>query len=152
MLHNCHELNGVVSQPLDPRQYIRSKLLIRPYPHFRCRNTDVFLVDPHILRLWRTGILGNRIFKRRGIPESSFVYGRNGEVLGDTFDPSRQTFDTLTRGNNYGDLEYLTNNQLASWKILNLYFQLGIVRDRTHSRRFGMNLMSQTPNWSRFMG
>lgn len=51
VLHDGHELNGVVSQVLDARKHGLGELLIGSHLALRGGNADVGLVDPKALRL-----------------------------------------------------------------------------------------------------
>lgn len=62
------------------------------------------LVNTYGFRLWGRFVL--RLVDLLGgrIPESSFVDGRNGEILGNTTDPRRNALDSQTTRGNQRDL------------------------------------------------
>lgn len=57
------------------------------------------LIDFNARRFWGSLILKRIPFGGRRIPEASIINRRHSQILGNTFDPSRETFDPFpTRG------------------------------------------------------
>ena len=62
------------------------------------------LVYSNALRLLWSWVFEDISFGLGGVPESSIVDRRDGEVLGDIFDPRRYPFDALARGGDQRNL------------------------------------------------
>lgn len=104
MLHDGHQLNGVIAEILDPRQHVLGELLVRRDSGLGRRNADVCLVDPQAL-----GLLGPRMLKavllvRGRVPEDGVVGWRDAEVLYDPLDPCWDAIDTFAAGEHHCDL------------------------------------------------
>ena len=104
MLHDGHELNGIVAQSLDAREHVLGELLVRGNAQLGRRNADVGLVDAQA-----AGLLGPRMLERvpvcRGrVPEPGVVGGRDGDLLRDVLDPGWYPVDPFCCGEFEGDL------------------------------------------------
>jgi hypothetical protein len=98
------------------------------------------LIDPHLLRLRWTLVFKLIFLGRRGIPKSSLVYRRDGEILSNAFDPGWQTFDALTGGQNHRDLKIKERFEREIKEVNHdAYLQLRVMRNGTNSRRLGRN-------------
>lgn len=71
------------------------KLLERPDPLLRGRDSNMRLVDFSTRWLGRCLVFEYIFFRCRRVPEARVIHGRDGKVLSDTFDPGGQTFDSL---------------------------------------------------------
>lgn len=87
MLHDCHKLDGVVSQLMNAGEGVLSKFLVGADAIFMGGNPDVCFVDTCTLWWRRSFILEDISLLRWRIPETSVINGRNGEILGDTSNP-----------------------------------------------------------------
>lgn len=88
MLHDRHELDGVVTQPLDTREGITGELCVRSNAIFAGRDPDMSFIDTKAF-----GSRWGRVFELvtiffGGIPESGVIRGRDIEILGDSTNPS----------------------------------------------------------------
>ena len=61
-------------------------------------------VDSCGQRLLRSGVFECVSFRGRRIPETGIVHGGDFQVLGDIFDPSWYSLDSLARGCDHGNL------------------------------------------------
>lgn len=78
VLHDCHELDSIISQSLDPWKDVRGKLLISTDSAFRCGYTNMGFVDSDTRRLWRRLMLENVDRLGRRVPETCVIHGRDG--------------------------------------------------------------------------
>ena len=88
MLHNRHELDGVVAQLLDTREDITRKLCVGSDAIFVRRDPDMSFIDTKAL-----GGRWGRVFELvtlflGGIPESGIIRGGDIEILSDSTDPN----------------------------------------------------------------
>jgi hypothetical protein len=102
MLHNSHQLDRIISQLLDPRQNILRKLGIRANPALVRGYADMSFVDKDVLWLGRSTVL--ELILLGWVPETGFIDWGDRQVLSDTFDPSRKTFDALPGWQDHGYL------------------------------------------------
>lgn len=72
VLHDGHELDGVVAKISNARERVLCKLLIGRNLRLWTRDTDMRFVDASTLWLWRSRVLP--LVFVRWIPESSIVY------------------------------------------------------------------------------
>ena len=88
MLHNCHELDGVVAQLLDAREDIARELCVSSNAMFARRDPNMGFIDAWAL--WgRRGRVFELVTLFLGrIPESGVICGRDAEILGDPTNPS----------------------------------------------------------------
>ena len=71
---------------------------------------------------------------RRGIPKARLLHGRQGEILSDALDPSRDALDTLPAVHNHGDLltiPFRHDGFEGNMQRRVHYLDLGIVGDGT---------------------
>jgi len=85
MLHDCHQLYGVVSEVLDTWEDIARELLVGRNLGLGRRNANVGFVDSSALGLRRPLVLPDVLLGR--VPEARIVYGGDIEVLGHSGDP-----------------------------------------------------------------
>jgi hypothetical protein len=90
MLHDCHQLDSVVSQMLNSRKDVLCELLVGGYSWFWRRDSDVSFIDSRALGLGRPLVLPH-VFMW-GVPEACIVDGRDAEVLSDSGDPGWEAF------------------------------------------------------------
>ena len=88
MFHNRHELDGVVTQPLDTGEGIAGELCVRSNAIFARRDPDMSFIDTKAC-----GSRWGRVFELvaiffGGIPESGVIRGRDIDILSDSTDPS----------------------------------------------------------------
>ena len=104
MLHNRHELDGVVTQLLDTREDVAREFNISSNTVFACRDPDMSFVDARALRGWwgRVFELVTRFLG--GIPEPGVVCGGEAEILSDPTDPSGQSLDAFPGRRDHRDL------------------------------------------------
>lgn len=95
MLHDGHELNGVVSQILDSGEDVSGKLLIRADTRLRSGNPDMSFINTDVVGPRGVRILEDIFLFGRGIPETCIVDGRDVQILRNAFDPSRQAFNAV---------------------------------------------------------
>jgi len=98
VLHDRHELNSIIPKILNSRQDILRKLLVRAYPTFRSRDTDMGLIDRCVLGLGRARVLEYVCVRLGRVPKAGIINGGDAQVLGDAFDPGWQAFDALVGG------------------------------------------------------
>ena len=77
VLHDGHELNGVVSQVLDAGKHVLCELFISSHLALRGGNADVGLVDPKALGLRGPLVLECVSFGLGRVPEPRLVCGRD---------------------------------------------------------------------------
>jgi hypothetical protein len=85
MLHDRHQLYGVVAEVLNPGEDVARELLVRRDSRFRGRYADMGFVDAGALGLRRSLVLEDVLVRR--IPEARIVDGGDVEVLRDAGDP-----------------------------------------------------------------
>jgi hypothetical protein len=85
MLHNRHQLYGIVAQVLDAGEDVVRELFVCSNSRLGGGDTDVGFVDTGALGLRRSLVLPDVLL--RGIPEARIVDGGDAELLGDTGDP-----------------------------------------------------------------
>lgn len=88
MLHNRHELDGVVAQPLDAREGITCELCVCPNAILARRDSDMSFIDTKALGSGWGWVFEFITLFFWGIPESSVIRGRDIEILSDPADPS----------------------------------------------------------------
>jgi hypothetical protein len=132
VLHDGHHLDTVVPELGDPRENIVPEFDVAADLGFRGRDTDCEV----LVMVWRAearltmclvdletarGILAANgcrsrmlelvLFRRRRVPEPGIVYGRDGQVLGDSGDPRRKTVDGGSVGFGERDLQTISKGQ-----------------------------------------
>ena len=104
VLHDGHELDDVVSEVLDAWKYILCELLVRRDLGIRAGDTDVCLVDPGALGLWRPLVLPLVLCWR--VPEAGIVYRAHVQVLCDSLDPCGNPLGSgMVVWHNHADLD-----------------------------------------------
>ena len=88
MLHNRHELDGIVAQPLDTREGITCEFCVCSNAIFARRDPDMSFIDTKALGGGRGWVFELVTLIFRGIPESGVIRGRDIEILSDPTDPS----------------------------------------------------------------
>ena len=88
MLHNRHELDGIVAQLLDTREDIAREFGIGSNTMFTRRDPDMGFVDARALWGWWGRVLELVTLFLWGIPEPGVICGREVEILSDPTDPS----------------------------------------------------------------
>ena len=88
MLHNRHELDCVVAQPLDTREGITRELRVCSNTIFTRRDPDMSFINTKALGGGWGRVFEFITFFFWRIPESGVIGGRDIEILGDPTDPS----------------------------------------------------------------
>jgi len=104
MLHDRHELNDIVPQMLDSRQHILCELLVCRDPQLWGGNANVGFVYSNALGLLWSGVFEDISLGGGWVPESSIIDWRDFQVLGNIFDPRRNSLDSFARGGDQGKL------------------------------------------------
>jgi hypothetical protein len=129
VLHNCHQLYGVVSQVLDARQDVLGELFVGGYFRLWGGDTDVGFVDAGTLGLRRSLVLPDVLLGR--VPEARIVDGRGVQLLGNAGNPHGKTL--LTGAVVGHDERYLNKHcQLPGsfWEMYRAYLDLGVMGNR----------------------
>ena len=111
VLLDRHQLDDVVSEPLDSRQDVRGELLVCADLVLGRADTDVGFVDTGALGLRGTGVLEDVFL---GVPESCVVYWTDGQILRDILDPCGQPVDVSHIGGIQRDLYRFVVSTCAS--------------------------------------
>lgn len=96
VLHNRHKLDGIVSEVLNTGEHVLGELFVLPNSRFCGGNTDMCLIDAEVVGFRWARVLELISLGGRRVPKTGIVNGRHGQVLGDTFNPGREPFDTFT--------------------------------------------------------
>lgn len=118
MFHDCHQLDCVVPKITDSRKRIGSELLVGSDSELRSRNSDVGFINTKTVGGRWARILELVPFRFGRIPETSFVNRRDTQILSDPLHPSRDTFNTLARGQNKRYLEQSSDSKYDSFDEL----------------------------------
>jgi hypothetical protein len=115
VLHNSHQLYGVVSQVLNSFKDILGEFLIRPHTGLLSRDSNMAFVDLDRLGLLRFGMLPNVALSRGRVPETSIINRRDGKILCDSSDPRRYPLDAFAGREDEGYLDFrvVRNGALA---------------------------------------
>ena len=108
MLHDSHELDNIVSQFRNPREGVLGELLVRPDASFGRRDSDMPLVDTDTSRLGRGLVFGLIDLLGGWVPESSIVYGGDGEILSDATNPGRDPLSSFAGRKNERYLAWIS--------------------------------------------
>lgn len=104
MLHDRHELDDIVAEPLDPGKHVPSKLLVGRDPELGGRDSNVCLIHASTERLLGPGMLEDISVLGGRVPEPGVISRRHREILGNILNPGRETVDSLTA---WDDQRYL---------------------------------------------
>ena len=92
VLHDGHELDGVVAKVFDARQDVVGELLVGCDLWIGRGDANMSLVNPQALRLWWSLVLEDVALVLGWVPEASVVHGRYVQVLGNSSNPGWDTF------------------------------------------------------------
>lgn len=109
MFHDSHELDNIVPESLDTWEGILGEFLVGSNAGLGSRNSDVRLVNAGRSRLGRAGVLELVRFSSRRVPESSVVYRRDGEILGNALDPCGEPLNALAARDDHRDLKSIAS-------------------------------------------
>lgn len=98
MLHDSHQLDGIVPQIPYPREHGSSKLLVSRYAKLGGGDANMSFVDPKALGLLRPRMFELVLLGRWRVPEYRIICHGNRHVLGHIFDPSRKAICPLAIG------------------------------------------------------
>ena len=106
VLHNSHQLYGVVPQVLDSFKDILGEFLIRAHTRLLSRDSNMAFVDLDRLGLLRFGVLPNVALSWGWVPETSIINRRDGKVLCNSSNPCRYPLYALAGREDHGDLDF----------------------------------------------
>jgi hypothetical protein len=150
VLHDGHHLDTVVPELGDPRENIVPEFDVAADLGFRGRDTDcevsvmisraegrltMCLVDLETAsRVFaadgcRSRMLELVLFRRRRVPEPGVVYGRDGQVLGDSGDPRRKPIDGGSVGFGERDLQTISRARKQEGRRTLTIESCGIAQD-----------------------
>lgn len=130
VLHNSHELNDVVAKGMDAWQGVSCELFVRPNPVFRSGYPHMRFVDTRAARRRRPLVLELISLRCGRIPEPSVVHRGDRQVLRDSFNPRRNTLDTLSTRYNQRDLGKYFQRSGAELTCIDAHLDLGVVGNR----------------------
>jgi hypothetical protein len=136
MLHDGHQLYGIVTQSMYPRKHICREFFIGANTVFGRRNSNMGLIYSYRSWLRRTRVFKLVSFRQRWVPETCFISRREGQILGNASNPGRDTLDTSTRGCDHGNLNEVRPRTLLyiTPKITSTHLDLGVMRYGAYPR------------------
>lgn len=104
MLHDGHELDGVVTQAVDAREHVRGELFVSSHAGLGRGDADVGFVDAEAGGFGRVGVFEGVAFLRGWVPEYGVEFRGEGEVLRNVLDPGWEAVDVFAGLGGHGYL------------------------------------------------